>query len=329
MAFNTTSWAQDLKITLNADDADSIVASGTYAAGYIPLNGALANKTVAQLPVVGSITLTSADDLSSVNFVISGKNSSGVEITETLAGPNANTVTSALNTYWRITSIVPSATSVSTVSAGISGDNDAISTLAAPSAGVSLSVVSGILASAEFILFPHPSFESITAAEDESANTFTFAGLDNLNNTANQSIVGPNATSINLKLPFSRISWISQDNAGSGAITVGNVAATYSPWCYHAKGQEGFNVEMGVHVPAGVAVDYTIQHALISAALGVEIIADDAFVANSTSDNTTYLFNEPFDASRVLVNYGTGPLNIYFLLRPAGLRGAENPNKGV
>lgn len=51
-----------------------------------------------------TITLTSTDNLSAVNFTITGTNQFGVTISEVLAGPNNNTVTS-VNQYHTITNI--------------------------------------------------------------------------------------------------------------------------------------------------------------------------------------------------------------------------------
>ena len=67
------------------------------------------------------ITLTSASNISNVNFVITGIDIYSNPVSETLAGLNANTVTS-VNYYLSITSIVPSANATNpafTVSAGM------------------------------------------------------------------------------------------------------------------------------------------------------------------------------------------------------------------
>lgn len=67
------------------------------------------------------ITLTSASNISNVNFAITGIDIYGNPASETLAGPNANTVTS-VNYYLSISSIVPSANAtnpVFTVSVGM------------------------------------------------------------------------------------------------------------------------------------------------------------------------------------------------------------------
>jgi len=320
MAYNLKNnvWQQDIKISLDAADADSIVASATYPAGYIPLNGALADLTVAQLPTVEEVTLTSGANLSAINFTIVGVDFDGNVVTETLAGPNANTVTTTAQ-YWRVTSVTPDATSASTVQIGIAGDDDAIAAAAAPTADTPMDIVSAALASATEILIANPAFESFNAGGDESLNTYTVNGVDLNGAETEQEINGPNATTDNLELPFRRIYWISQANAGAGTLEVGNAAATYSPWCYHSKQTDGFKVEMVGIVPGGTTVNYKVQHLAKSKYFDVEAIFDDAYITGSTESDNTFLSNEPFDASRVFINSGTGPLTIYFLVRPAGL----------
>ena len=87
------------------------------------LNGSYVNKTtravnfVDDLGIVPRITLNSAAYLSGINFLITGYQN-GVFISETLAGPNANTVTS-VNCFDTLLQIIPNTTSVSTVQVGV------------------------------------------------------------------------------------------------------------------------------------------------------------------------------------------------------------------
>jgi len=91
----------------------------------IPLlsNGFYVNKTTRAVNFVGDfgivprITLNSAANLSAINFLITGYQN-GVFISETLTGPNANTVTS-VNCFDSVAQIIPSGTTGSTVQAGI------------------------------------------------------------------------------------------------------------------------------------------------------------------------------------------------------------------
>ena len=87
------------------------------------LNGSYVNKTtrtvnfVDDFGIVPRITLNSAANLSGVNFLITGYQN-GIFISETLTGPNANTVTS-INCFDTVAQIIPNTTSVSTVQVGV------------------------------------------------------------------------------------------------------------------------------------------------------------------------------------------------------------------
>lgn len=87
------------------------------------LNGSYVNKTTRAVNFVGDfgivprITLNSAANLSGINFLITGYQN-GVFISETLAGPNANTVTS-VNCFDTLLQIIPSGTTGSTVQVGV------------------------------------------------------------------------------------------------------------------------------------------------------------------------------------------------------------------
>ena len=87
------------------------------------LNGAYVNKTtktanfVDDFGIVPRITLNSAANLSGINFLITGYQN-GVFISETLTGPNANTVTS-VNCFDTLIQIIPSGTTGSTIQVGV------------------------------------------------------------------------------------------------------------------------------------------------------------------------------------------------------------------
>lgn len=87
------------------------------------LNGSYVNKTtrtvnfVDDFNIVPRITLNSAANLSGINFLITGYQN-GVFISETLTGPNANTVTS-INCFDTVAQIIPSGTTGSTIQVGV------------------------------------------------------------------------------------------------------------------------------------------------------------------------------------------------------------------
>ena len=87
------------------------------------LNGSYVNKTtrtvnfVDDFGIVPRITLNSTANLSGINFLITGYQN-GVFISETLTGPNANTVTS-VNCFDSVVQIIPNGTTGSTLQVGV------------------------------------------------------------------------------------------------------------------------------------------------------------------------------------------------------------------
>jgi hypothetical protein len=86
------------------------------------LNGSYVNKITGTINfidfgIVPRITLNSAANLSGINFLITGYQN-GVFISETLTGPNANTVTS-VNCFDTVTQIIPTGTTGSTLQVGV------------------------------------------------------------------------------------------------------------------------------------------------------------------------------------------------------------------
>jgi hypothetical protein len=104
--------------TLTAAVTNSIsLAQTTPGAANLTITGALASGGVATLVSPGQITLTSTGNISAVNFTITGTDYRGISVSEVLAGPNNNTVTS-VNTYATITSIAASGAVGTNTSAG-------------------------------------------------------------------------------------------------------------------------------------------------------------------------------------------------------------------
>ena len=87
--------------------AGSLTLNGPLAKAYNPMTGVVDNAPLTQVATLlqqGRVTLTSANNLSAVTFTITGTDSGGNVVSETIAGPNASTVTSA-KSYSTITSI--------------------------------------------------------------------------------------------------------------------------------------------------------------------------------------------------------------------------------
>lgn len=102
-ALQTTAGAGNLTLTAGAG-VTAVVVNGV---------------TRYQFDVPRAVSLTSAGNISAVNFTISGFDVYGQAMTQTLAGPNANTVTT-LKAFYQIVSIAVSAAVGTNTSAGMS-----------------------------------------------------------------------------------------------------------------------------------------------------------------------------------------------------------------
>jgi len=101
--------------TLAAAAVGAICASQTTAgAGNLLINGTLASAGVATLAAQQTVGITSAGNDSAVNFTVTGTDDQGRVISQTIAGPNANTVQTTLN-YRTVTQIAVSAAVASAV----------------------------------------------------------------------------------------------------------------------------------------------------------------------------------------------------------------------
>jgi hypothetical protein len=88
------------------------------------LNGSYVNKTtrtvkfIDDFGIVPRITLNSTNDLSAINFLITGYQN-GVFISESLKGPLMNTPRISINCFDTVTQIIPNTTNPSTVQVGV------------------------------------------------------------------------------------------------------------------------------------------------------------------------------------------------------------------
>lgn len=111
------------RLSFTATDTAAVcLLQSTTGAGSLLINGAtidLLSGWIGTARFGGfarKLTITSANNLSAVNFVITGKAIDGSDLTETIAGPNANTVTTT-NAFTRVISVNVSA-AVTAVSVG-------------------------------------------------------------------------------------------------------------------------------------------------------------------------------------------------------------------
>lgn len=141
------------------------------------------------------LSLTSASNVSTVSYKIIGRNAQGVLISETLVGPNANTVYS-VNAYKAVLSITPSASNAGTVSAGYS-------TVAGTS------------------VLPLPSPVILSSGANLSAVNFTITGTTTAGLVQTEVLAGPNGGYVQSANTYASILTIATSSAVASNISVG------------------------------------------------------------------------------------------------------------
>ena len=111
-----------LTLTLQTPSITNVMADQTATgAATLTLDGSLTSSGTLSLPTAQKIDFESAANLSATTLTISGTTELGAVVTETIAAPNANTVTSAK--YWKTISSVTSTGALGTnMSAGVSDE---------------------------------------------------------------------------------------------------------------------------------------------------------------------------------------------------------------
>lgn len=136
------------------------------------------------------LTFTSAADSSAVTFTIVGTDRWGMPATDTIVGPNANTVRTK-SVWARITSITPNVTNAATVSVGYPqrvvtpwvGFDTLRATDGVPKGVVTMETISGSPTAS-----PEQTFERFTQYPADSAKSYTAAGT--LNDTTPVEVQG-------------------------------------------------------------------------------------------------------------------------------------------
>lgn len=105
----------------SATSTNAICLSQTPGgAGNLTLNGALVTAGVAILGAQTQVTITSAADISNRTFTLTGTDTRGFAVSESLTGPNATTVTST-KSYKTVTQIAISGAAAGAVTVGVNG----------------------------------------------------------------------------------------------------------------------------------------------------------------------------------------------------------------
>ncbi|MGF6837079.1 hypothetical protein QF001_000946 [Paraburkholderia youngii] len=187
------------QLNLNGTNVTAASATAVAAAAAPTANTPM---TLASAPYVmtapAQLSLTSASNVSAVNYSIVGRDATGALITETLAGPNANTVYS-VNVYKAVLAIIPTSTNASTVSAGYS-----------TVAGTSVLTL--------------PSKVMLFSGANLSAVNFTIVGTTTNGTKATETLAGPNVGEVLSANTYASITTISSSAAVASNVSVGNPA---------------------------------------------------------------------------------------------------------
>lgn len=105
--------------------ANCICLSQTPSAGNLLINGALASGGVATLDVQRRVLITTVADETGKTFTVSGTNSTGNLISQTVDGPNASTVATTIS-FKTVTSVSISAGAAGAVTVGTNTVADSV-----------------------------------------------------------------------------------------------------------------------------------------------------------------------------------------------------------
>lgn len=103
-----------------ADDDGIALAQQLIAAGNLTLNGALVAGGIARLDAQRKVGIASTGDLHLITFTVYGTDQPGNTISDALAGPNNNTVSTTLD-FYTVTRVAASAAVATDVIVGTTG----------------------------------------------------------------------------------------------------------------------------------------------------------------------------------------------------------------
>lgn len=213
-----------ISLKLTAADANGIcTAQSTAGAADLTIGGALYKAdTTAYFGVDSKVRITSAGDDSGITFTVYGTNAYG-PYSETVVGSNGSTV-DTVGSFRTVTNILASGASAGNVSAGTSGDTDALTTAAAVAAAGQL-VRNGVAYRKAFmygtaILVPAQVVYLYSAA-DFSTKVFTVYGRDASGVAISEDIAGPNAGSTSGTKLFAEVVAVYANDTLGTNVTVG------------------------------------------------------------------------------------------------------------
>lgn len=315
---------QSLRLSLNAPDAAAVVASGTYDAGNIPVNGALVTTDKVTVPTPQTLDFISAGDDTGVLFFVEGA-VDGSPVSEYLAGANAATATT-VELYEEVLRITPTVANVAaTVSVGISGNATAVCAVQAGTAGTLL-LLNGTDVSGVYLNTAKPSYIRLTCAADETANTFTVTGYDISGKKYVYPLAGVNATSALFEIPFSIIYSVTCSVTCSGNVSLGTSNQTATPWCPVDDARDDSLIGINTFVEVGATYTYHVEWTFqdikgssqTSSVIPIAIVPDLNIPVGSTVTKTSQVAPSLKGCRAVIDSYTDGAL--FFFLNQSNKR---------
>lgn len=200
-SLNSLALVQSLGATGNLTLAGTLatIAASAAAVSALQTTAGAAFFTQTAFPFTQAnptqLSITSAGNIGAVTFTVYGTDASGADITETLAGPNANTVFSA-KAYSSVAGIF--------VNAAV-GTNTSVGTASAA-------------------LFAVPTKVTITSPSNNSATNFTITGVSNAGILSTEVLVGPNVAEVTSVNSYKVVTSI-KASAATTTVTAGNATA--------------------------------------------------------------------------------------------------------
>lgn len=239
-------------------------------AGNLTLNGSLVSGGIAYIPAAPQfLSLTSAGNLSAVNFTIAGTNSVGAVIGEVVAGPNANTIYS-VNQYATVTSIAA----------------------AGAAANISVGTIMQMTLTSSVIKFPGISRTiSLTSTLNMSAVNFTVTGtLGGV--TVSETRAGPNNNTVNTVQLFDGVTSISA-NLSFTSVSAGTGALGYTDWWLY--NYQATVVGFSAQVEVAGTINYTFQSTLDDVQTDSSPYISTVPAAAMTMNNVTASMFSPYN----------------------------------
>jgi flagellar hook-associated protein FlgK len=210
---------KDYKIYVN-DNNSLYTSNNPGAAGSISLDGAL--KDADDLNAV--VTIYCSADETGNTFTVTGKDSAGSVISETISGVSSSNTAIGTIKFSSITSIISSANASGNINIGTVGyndinDDDSLVELTTFSSGVI--TLDGVLSSSNYL----GAQIEIKSQEDTTQASFVISGTNLDNEVITETITGSNAGVVTTSNIFKTVTSINCSGTTNGKIKIGTKAA--------------------------------------------------------------------------------------------------------